>query len=188
MTEITFELGRRDAGDAGVIRSAVVILQVFYRPDVIRPGRKEPSSVVHAGNTERLVMTGVIGVRPDGILETGMRAQMERAWLNLLETIDAAGFDKRHLLRITAYATEPGRIQLFREIADRMLDGHSCPCPYRQIQGLGIPPVLFELEAEAVRHSDENRAPTNSGQKHDGADLARVAHPGPERRHAEPVE
>ncbi len=138
-----------------------MILQVFYRPDVIRPGRKEPSSVIHAGNNERLVMTGIIGVRPDGILETGMRAQMERAWLNLLETIEAAAFDKRHLLTITAYATEPGRIQLFREIADRMLGGHSCPCPYRQVQGLGIPSVLFELEAEAVKPIDTTRAAQN---------------------------
>ncbi len=139
-----------------------MILQVFYRPDVVRPGGKEPHSVVHAGDSERLVISGLIGVRPEGNLETGMRAQMERAWRNLMETIDSAGFDKGHLLRITAYATEPGRIQLFREIADRMLDGHGCPCAYRQVSGLGIPSILFELEAEAVRRNADDAYPPTS--------------------------
>ena len=106
---------------------------------------------IHAADAERLIVSGVIGTRPDGNLETGLRAQMERAWLNLHETIDAAGFGIGDVLRITAYATEPGRIQLFRDIADRMLDGHSCPCAYRQVSGLGIPQILFELEAEAIR-------------------------------------
>ena len=139
-----------------------MILQVFYRSDVVRPGRKEPHSVVHAGDTERLVVSGLIGVRPEGVLETGMRAQMERAWSNLLETVDSAGFDKDHLLRIAAYVTEPGRIQLFREISERMLDGHGCPCSYRQVSGLGVPSILFELEAEAVRRitDDATRAST----------------------------
>ena len=48
------------------IRSSDVILQVFYRPDVVRPGRKEPHSVVHAGDSERLVMSGLIGVKATG--------------------------------------------------------------------------------------------------------------------------
>ena len=128
-----------------------MILQVFYRADVVRPGIKEAHAVVHAAEAERLVMSGIIGIRPEGMLETGMRAQMERAWLNLLDTVEAAGFDKRHILRITAHVTEPGRILLFREITDRMLDGHTCPCAYRQVSGLAAPSVLFELEAEAVK-------------------------------------
>ena len=129
-----------------------MILQVFYRADVVRPGIKEAHAVVHAGDAERLVISGLIGIRPEGMMETGMRAQMERAWLNLLDTVDAAGFDKRHILRITAYVTEPGRILLFREITDRMLDGHACPCAYRQVSGLAAPSVLCELEAEAVKN------------------------------------
>lgn len=153
-----------------------MILQVFYRADVVRPGVREAHAVVHATDAERLVISGLIGIRPEGILETGMRAQMERAWLNLLETVEAAGFDKQHILRITAYVTEPGRILLFREITDRMLDGHTCPCAYRQVSGLAGPSILCELEAEAVKTMARPNIPHPAtggaaGQRTDLADL-----------------
>ena len=140
-----------------------MILQVFYRADVVRPGIKEAHAIVHAAESERLVISGLIGIRPEGMLETGMRAQMERAWLNLLDTVEAAGFDRQHILRITAYVTEPGRILLFREITDRMLDGHTCPCAYRQVSALAAPSILFELEAEAVKSMVAQKDP---GQSH----------------------
>ena len=128
-----------------------MLLQVFYQADVTNPRVKRAQAVVHAVEAERLVVSGQFGINPAGYLETGMRAQMERAWTNLLQTLRAADFEVQDLVRITAYVTQPGRVVLFRSIAEQMLDGHACPCSYRQIAALETPDILFELEAEAVR-------------------------------------
>lgn len=98
----------------------------------------------------RLVITGQIGIRPDGTLEKGMRAQLERAFENLIAICGQAGFVKEDLVRITAMVTEPGRSALYREVRDKALGGHECPGTYMQVAGLSSPQLLCELEAEAV--------------------------------------
>lgn len=105
--------------------------------------------VIPAGG-RRLVVTGQIGVRPDGTLEKGMRAQLERAFANLVATCEQAGFVREDLVRVTAMVTEPGRTLLYREVRDKALRGHECPGTYVQVAGLSTPQVLCELEAEAV--------------------------------------
>lgn len=103
------------------------------------------------GGGQRLIVAGQIGIRPDGTLEKGMRAQLERAFANLLAVCTAAGFRKDHLVKITTMVTEPGRVILFREVRDAALGGHHCPSVYFQVAGLSAPTLLCEIEAEAVK-------------------------------------
>ena len=100
---------------------------------------------------ERLIVTGQIGIKPDGTLERGLQAQLERAFANLLAVCRAAGFKTTDLARISVMVTEPGRVLLFREVRDRALGGHRCPSTYVQVTGLSSPTMLCEIEAEAVR-------------------------------------
>lgn len=101
--------------------------------------------------TQRLIMTGLNGVKPDGVMEKGMRAQLERAFLNLIETCAAAGFKKEQIVRLSATVSEPGRFQLYREVRDRIFTGQVLLGSYVQVSGLSSPSLLCELEAEAVR-------------------------------------
>ena len=106
--------------------------------------------IVRAG-AERLIVTGQIGIRPDGTIEKGLKAQLDRAFMNLFAVCEAAGFQKSNLVRITTMVTEPGRVLVFREVRDRALAGHRCPSVYVQVAGLAAPTLLCEIEAEAVR-------------------------------------
>lgn len=108
------------------------------------------ATIVAAGG-ERLIVTGQIGIRPDGTLERGLQAQLERAFANLLAVCRAAGFATTDLVKISVMVTEPGRVLLFREIRDKALAGHRCPSSYVQVAGLSSPTLLCEIEAEAVR-------------------------------------
>ena len=100
---------------------------------------------------ERLVISGQIGMTPDGRVETGMRAQMERTWSNLLAVLTAGGFEINHIVKVTTFVTEPGQTALYREIRDRALQGHLCAATYLQVAGLASPDFLVEIEAEAVK-------------------------------------
>ena len=108
------------------------------------------ATIVPAGG-ERLIVTGQIGIKPDGTLERGLQAQLERAFANLLGVCRAAGFKTSDLVKISVMVTEPGRVLLFREVRDRTLGGHRCPSSYVQVASLSSPTLLCEIEAEAVR-------------------------------------
>jgi 2-iminobutanoate/2-iminopropanoate deaminase len=99
----------------------------------------------------RLVISGQIGMTPDGRIEVGMRAQMERTWNNLLAVLKDGGFEVKHIVKVTTFVTEPGQTALYREIRDRVMQGHLCAATYLQVAGLASPDFLVEIEAEAVR-------------------------------------
>jgi 2-iminobutanoate/2-iminopropanoate deaminase len=121
--------------------------------DIARPASNYAQGVLHSAGGQRLVISGQVGVRPDGTVETGFEAQMERAWSNLLGVLKDAGFDKRDLVKATVFVTQPGRVALFRAIRDRMLEGHVCAFTYLQVAGLASPDFLVEIEGEAVKES-----------------------------------
>ena len=104
-----------------------------------------------SANAQRLIITGQIGIRPDGVLEKGLKAQLERAFHNVIALCEAAGFRKDQIVRVTAIVTEPGRFAVFREARQQALGDHQCPTIYMQVSGLAAPALLCELQAEAVQ-------------------------------------
>ena len=126
-------------------------MKVINPVDVVAPASQYAQGIVHAATAERLVISGQIGMRPDRTIEEGMEAQMERAWNNLFGVLRAAGFEKRHLVKVTIFVTERGSVGVFRDVRDRMLDGHLCACTYLEIAGLAAPQLLVEIEGEAVK-------------------------------------
>ena len=118
---------------------------------VVKPASNYVQGVMHGAAAERIVISGQLGLRPDGTLEVGLEAQMERAWLNLFAVMTAGGFDREHLIRATIYVTVPGQVAVYREIRDKMLAGHLCANTYLEISALAAPEFLVEIEAEAVK-------------------------------------
>lgn len=126
-------------------------MKIVVSDKIAKPASKYAPGVVHALRGERLVVSGQLGVRPDGAAESGLEAQMRRAWLNVFGVMEAGGFGKRHLLRATIYVTVPGAVALYRKIRDELLDGHLCANTYIEVSGLAAPEFLVEIEAEAVK-------------------------------------
>jgi len=124
----------------------------IVNPDtVVKPASRYAQGVVHGAAAERMVISGQLGLRPDGSLEDGLEAQMERAWRNLFGVMAAAGFELEHLIRATIYVTVPGQVAVYRRIRDRLFDGHLCANTYIEVAGLAAPEFLVEIEGEAVR-------------------------------------
>ena len=124
----------------------------LINPDTVaRPASNYAHGVVHKAGAERLVISGQVGVRPDGTMADGLEAQAEQAWRNVLAVAEAAGFSHAHLVRVTTYVTEPGQVAVCRAVRDRVLEGHCCANTYLEIAGLAAPGWLVEIEAEAVK-------------------------------------
>lgn len=121
-------------------------------PDsVVKPASAYAQGMVHKLGGERLVISGQIGVRPDGSVVEGLEAQADQAWANLLAVMAAAGFERRHLLRAIVYVTVPGQVAVYRKARDRALEGHLAAMTYIEVAGLAAPEFLIEIEAEAVK-------------------------------------
>lgn len=118
---------------------------------VVKPASNYAQAVLIGPAEERIVISGQLGLRPDGELEDGLEAQMERAWSNVFEVMRSAGFAREQLVRATIYVTQPGQVTLYRAVRDRMLAGHLCANTYVEVAGLAAPELLVEIEAEAVR-------------------------------------
>ena len=124
----------------------------ILNPDtIVGPASNYAQAVVHAEAAERMLVAGQLGLRPDGSLEDGLEAQMERAWKNIFALLEAGGFGREQLVRATIYVTVPGQVALYRQVRDRMLAGHLCANTYIEISALASPEFLVEIEAEAVR-------------------------------------
>jgi enamine deaminase RidA (YjgF/YER057c/UK114 family) len=126
-------------------------MRIINPDSVVKPASSYAQGVVHGLAAERMVISGQLGLRPDGSLEAGIEAQMERAWSNLFAVMAAGGFEARHLLRATIYVTQPGQVGTYRKVRDRMLNGHLCANTYIEIAALAAPEFLVEIEGEAVR-------------------------------------
>jgi len=124
----------------------------FLNPDsIVKPASKYAQAVKLKTAKRRLVISGQIGMKPDGTMEPTTRGQMERAWSNLLAILKDAGFEKTDLVKITCFVTEPGLTALYRETRDTALEGHTCAATYLQIAGLAAPEMRVEIEGEAVK-------------------------------------
>ena len=125
--------------------------RVIAPTDVVKPASAYAQGVAHALSGERLVIAGQIGMTVDGKIVEGLEAQMEQAWRNLFGVLRAAGFERRHLVRLVIYMTAPADVPLYRAVRDRMLDGHLCPSTFIAVAGLAHPDLKFEVEGEAVK-------------------------------------
>lgn len=118
---------------------------------IVKTAAKYSQGILIERERKRLIISGQTGLKPDGMMERTTKAQFERAWSNLLAVLDEAGFKKKHLVKITVYVSEPGQIATFREIRDRVLDGHLCAATFMQVVGFATPEIKVEIEGEAVK-------------------------------------
>jgi enamine deaminase RidA (YjgF/YER057c/UK114 family) len=114
------------------------------------PASRYSHGVVIPASAQRLLISGQVGVNPDGTLADGLEAQMERCWLNLFAVLEEARMTKKNLVRITVYVTRSDATALYRQIRDRVLEGHAPAATYIVVAELASPDLLVEIEGEAV--------------------------------------
>jgi 2-iminobutanoate/2-iminopropanoate deaminase len=121
-------------------------------PDsVVKPASLYAQAIDVPQNTRRLVISGQVGVTPDGTVLEGYEKQAEQIWLNILALLKAGEMDVTNLVSIRVYDVAPGNVALYRAIRDRVLGGHLVAATYVMVAGLASPRFLTEIEAEACK-------------------------------------
>jgi 2-iminobutanoate/2-iminopropanoate deaminase len=102
------------------------------------------------GPPRRLVISGQVGIAPDGSLPEDTEAQVTQAFANLRAILEANRMGLRDLVKTTTFVTDREAVRLFRAQRDRLFAEHPPASTLVIVAGLVDPRLKVEIEAEAV--------------------------------------
>lgn len=151
---ITYELDLPDGGAPVRGEAIAAAPQAFNPPSIHPPNSRYSHGVVHAfaPKTRRLVISGQVGIAPDGTVSDDLATQVEQAWDNLFGVLAGAGMGPRDIVKVTTFVTDgsPETVRRCREIRSRRLGEHAPASTFLVVAGLASPAFKVEIEAEAV--------------------------------------
>jgi len=102
-------------------------------------------------NARWLLISGQVGVRPDGRVGRDAREQAEIIWSNIEAILQSAGMALSDIAKLTTYATGAEHLKPLREVRDRVLAGHLPASTLLIVAGLAQPGWLVEVEVYAAK-------------------------------------
>jgi 2-iminobutanoate/2-iminopropanoate deaminase len=115
------------------------------------PGSRYSHAALVEGPGRRLVMSGQVGIAPDGTVATGGQDQIAQALANLGAILAAHGMGAANIVKMGVFLTDRSLIPAWRVERDRFLVGALAPAStLLVVAGLADPRFVFEVEAEAV--------------------------------------
>lgn len=126
------------------------MLRKINPSDFLKPASNYSQAIAHKASAERLVISGQVGVRPDGSTVAGLEGQLEQTWVNFLAVLNSAGFAPIDVTKVTIFCTRPALME-FRKSRETALGAHAPAATYVQVAGLASPDYLVEIEGEAVK-------------------------------------
>lgn len=120
-------------------------------PDgVHKPGSPYSHAALVTGAGRRLVISGQIGMAPDGSVPDTAGAQMDQALANIGTILAAHGMAAANLVKMTVFLLSTADIGDWRQRRDSLLQGHQPASTLLVVSALADPRFLVEIEAEAA--------------------------------------
>ena len=129
-------------------------MTTFLNPsDIHQPmGSYAHTALVPAG-TELVLISGQVGMRPDGSIPVTFVEQTEWVFKNIHACLAVYGLNIGAVVKLTTFVVSGQDVQVMREVRQRQLGGH-CPTSTAVfVPQLVSPALLIEIEAVAVKHS-----------------------------------
>ena len=128
----------------------------FLNPATVpTPSSRYTQAIAVSATAKRLIISGQVGMKPDGTILKGLEAQTAQVFDNILALVKAAEMDVTDIVKIVTYCTVPGQMNVIREVRQRKLGMHAPASTLLIIAGLANPEFLIEIEAEAVKEADK---------------------------------
>jgi len=122
-----------------------------HNPPSLHPPFSAYSLGMEVSGADRWVhLSGQVGVKKDGSVPPAAAEQMEECWTKIFAVLESAGMGKENLVKVTGFLTRPDDIGLFRQVRDRLMEGHAPASTLVIVAGLASPDWLVEIEAVAA--------------------------------------
>lgn len=103
------------------------------------------------GVKDWFVMSGQIGLKPDGALAGDTAAQIEQCYANIDNLLADAGLGVDDIVFLRFYLTDPADVPTLRASRGRFLGDRKVPSTLLVISALANPDFKVEIEAIAAR-------------------------------------
>ena len=118
-------------------------------PGVAPPASRYSHAALVEGPGRRLVLSGQVGIAPDGSIPDSGEAQIALALANLRTLLAAHGMGPAQIVKLTVFLTETSLIAPWRAARDAALEGHAPTSTLLIVAALAHPRFVVEVEAEA---------------------------------------
>jgi 2-iminobutanoate/2-iminopropanoate deaminase len=120
-------------------------------PSAVRaPTTRYSHAVLVEGARRRLVISGQVGVAPDGSVPGTGEGQVAQAFSNLRAVLQAHGMDFADVVKTTAFLTDRAMVGAYRAARDIIFADHAPASTLLLVAGLADPRWVVEIEAEAA--------------------------------------
>ncbi|MBM3542693.1 MAG: RidA family protein [Alphaproteobacteria bacterium] len=128
------------------------MIQLLNPEGVRAPGGAYTHTCAVPAGAKWVVLSGQVGIAPDGKLAEGAEAQTEQVYRNILACLKAHGMGKEDIVKFTVYLTDSRYIPAYRAARERMI-GNDCKptSTLVVVDGLAAPEMLVEIEAIAAK-------------------------------------
>ena len=114
------------------------------------PGSRYSHAAVVEGPGRRLLISGQVGIAPDGTVAPSGRDQIAQALANLGAVLAAHGMGPANIAKMGVFLTDRALIAAWREERAKLLGPLAPASTLLIVAGLADPRFVFEVEAEAV--------------------------------------
>jgi enamine deaminase RidA (YjgF/YER057c/UK114 family) len=119
-------------------------------PSSVRAPTGYTHSIQIQGEHRRLIISGQVGVAPDGSVPSTGEGQIAQAFANLRAVLEASGMNVGNLVKTTVFLTDRALLPAFRAGRDAVYGGHAPCSTLLFVAGLADPRFVVEIEAEAI--------------------------------------
>ena len=120
-----------------------------HSPAGIRPPFGRYHHAVEAVGASRLLfLSGQLGIRPDGSVPEDAATQTELVFANIDACLDASGFARRQVVRLTVFLTEADYRVDYMRVRDAWVADPPPASTLLIVKALALP--AFKVEVEAV--------------------------------------
>ena len=114
------------------------------------PGSRYSHAALVEGPGRRLLISGQVGIAPDGTVVPSGRDQIAQALANLGAVLAAHGMGPANIAKMGVFLTDRALIAAWREERAKLLGQLAPASTLLIVAGLADPRFVFEVEAEAV--------------------------------------
>jgi enamine deaminase RidA (YjgF/YER057c/UK114 family) len=119
-------------------------------PAAVRAPTGYTHGVTIEGAERRVIISGQVGITPDGTIPDTGEAQLAQAFANLKAVLDAHKLTTENVVKTTVFLTDRALLTPYRTARAAMFSGEVPASTLLFVAGLADPRFMVEIEAEAV--------------------------------------